>query len=134
MSKLQGISPRIPLTYNNTDGPYQLNKTLRQTIGQNLKMLVLTMPGERIMLPGFGVGLYGFLFEQVNEDTFSNITEKIVEQVNFYMPSVNLQEIRFVTSDEDRALAGNEVQVSIKYNILPFNASDELLITTTMTN
>tara|TARA_R100000808_G_C2094221_1_gene113477 strand:+ start:264 stop:557 length:294 start_codon:yes stop_codon:yes gene_type:complete len=97
-------------------------------------MLVLTMPGERVMLPGFGVGLYGFLFEQINEDTFSNITEKIVEQVGFYMPAVNLEEIKFVTSDEDRALAFNEVQVSIKYNILPFNARDQLIITTTMTN
>tara|TARA_R100000152_G_C6559333_1_gene30767 strand:- start:81 stop:485 length:405 start_codon:yes stop_codon:yes gene_type:complete len=134
MSKLQGISPRIPLVYGKTDGPYQLNKTVGQTIKQNLKMLILTMPGERIMVPEFGVGLYGFLFEQINEDTFSDITEKIVEQINFYMPSVKLEEITFNTSDEDRALAYNELQISIKYNILPFNASDELIITTTMTN
>ena len=134
MSKLQGISPRLPLVYDKTDGPYQLTKTLKQAISQNLKMLILTQPGERVMIPEFGVGLYGFLFEQINEDTFSNITEKIVEQVNFYIPSVNLEQIKFITSDEDTSLSFNEVQVSIKYNILPFNASDELLITTTMTN
>ena len=134
MSKLQGISPRIPLVYGKTDGPYQLNKTIGQTINQNLKMLILTVPGERIMVPEFGVGLYRFLFEQINEDAFSEITEKIVEQISFYMPSVKLEEITFNTSDEDRALAYNELQISIKYNILPFNASDELIITTSMTN
>ena len=134
MSKLQGISPRLPLVYDNTDGPYQLTKTLKQAISQNLKMLVLTMPGERVMIPEFGVGLYGFLFEQINDDTFSDVTERIVEQVGFYIPAINLEEVKFTTSDEDSSLAFNEVQVSIKYNILPFNASDQLIITTTMTN
>jgi len=134
MSKLQGISPRVPLVYDPTDGPYQLNKTLGQTVKQNLKMLVLTVPGERIMVPEFGVGLSKFLFEQINEETFSDITQKLAEQINLYMPAVNLEEVRFVTSDEDITLAFNEVQVVIKYNILPFNASDQLIITTTMTN
>jgi phage baseplate assembly protein W len=71
MTKLTGISPKVPLIYDPTDGPYQLNKNLKQTINQNLKMLVLTSPGERIMIPEFGVGLRRFLFEQVGEETFS---------------------------------------------------------------
>ena len=68
MSNLQGISPKVPLVYDSTDGPYQLNKNLKQTFSQNLKMLILTMPGERIMVPNFGVGLQGFLFEGVTEE------------------------------------------------------------------
>ncbi|MHA2351431.1 MAG: GPW/gp25 family protein [Candidatus Thorarchaeota archaeon] len=134
MSKLQGISPRIPLVYDQTDGPYQLNKTLKETFRQNLRMLLLTMPGERIMVPEFGVGIYGFLFDGVNDDTFSLISQTIKEQVDFYMPSVNLEEINFLTSDEDSTLQINEVRISVKYNILPFNQSDELIITSTMTN
>ena len=134
MSKLQGISPRIPLVYDQTDGPYQLNKTLGQTVKQNLKMLVLTVPGERVMVPSFGAGLPRFLFEQINDDTFSDITQRLSEQINLFMPAVNLEEVNFVTSDEDRTLAFNEVQVVIKYNILPFNTRDQLIITTTMTN
>ena len=77
MSNLQGISPRIPLVYDSTDGPYQLNKNLKQTFNQNLKMLILTMPGERIMVPDFGVGLQGFLFEGVTGETFSRISTRI---------------------------------------------------------
>ena len=134
MSNLKGISPRIPLVYSNTDGPYQLNKTLRETIQQNLKMLILTMPGERIMEPDFGVGLYGFLFEGVADNTFGKISQKIKLQVSQYIPVIDLEEIMFVTSDEDPTLKQNEVRVSIKYDILPFNGSDELTITSTMTN
>jgi len=134
MSNLQGISPKVPLVYDSTDGPYQLNKNLKQTFNQNLKMLILTMPGERIMVPNFGVGLHGFLFEGVTEDTFSRISTRIQQQVSQFIPAINLTEITFSTSDEDSSLKLNEVRVSIKYDILPYNGSDELIITSTMTN
>lgn len=134
MSKLQGISPRLPLVYDKTDGPYQLNKTLKETFRQNLKMLILTIPGERPMVPGFGVGLYRFLFEGVNSVTFGTIAETINKQVSFYIPSISLENIDFLTSDEDSTLQLNEVRVVIKYTIQPFNEKDELIITSTMTN
>ena len=134
MSNLQGISPRIPLVYDSTDGPYQLNKNLKQTFNQNLKMLILTMPGERIMVPDFGVGLQGFLFEGVTGETLSRISTRIQEQISQYIPAINLTEITFITSDEDPNIKLNEVRVSIKYDILPYNGSNELIITSTMTN
>ena len=62
------------------------------------------------------------------------LVEKITEQKDIYMPSVNIEVIDFITSDEDQRLAFNEVQVVIQYNILPYNARDELRITSTMTN
>ena len=92
------------------------------------------MPGERIMVPDFGFGIYGYLFDGVNDDTFSKIAQRIKQQVDFYVPGISLQEIDFLTSDEDTTLKINEVRVSIKYNILPFNEEDELIITSTMTN
>tara|TARA_R100000406_G_scaffold86441_1_gene70473 strand:+ start:338 stop:742 length:405 start_codon:yes stop_codon:yes gene_type:complete len=134
MSNLRGISPKIPLVYSETDGPYQLNKTLKDTFKQNLKMLLLTIPGERIMEPEFGVGLYRFLFDSVSEDTFSRASTRIQEQVQRYIPAISLDEVSFVTSDEDPTLGLNEVAVSIKYDILPNNGRDELIITSTMTN
>lgn len=134
MSNLQGISPRLPLVYDSTDGPYQLNKNLKQAFNQNLKMLILTLPGERIMVPDFGVGLQGFLFEGITDDTFSRISTRIQQQVSQFIPAINLTEITFTTSDEDQNLGLNEVNVSIKYDILPNNGSDELTITSTMTN
>ncbi len=134
MTKLIGISPKIPLIYDSTDGPYQLNKNLKQTINQNLKMLVLTSPGERVMVPEFGVGLRRFLFEHIGEDTFSNLADRIVEQTNLYLPIVNIEKINFITSDENSTLGLNEVQISIKYNILPYDGTDQLLITSQLTN
>ena len=133
MSKLQGISPRLPLEYSTTDGPYALNKNLRDVIRQNFKMLVLTSPGERIMVPDFGVGLNNFLFESMGDEAYSEIVSRIKEQTSAYIPAINLTGISFITSDEDPTISFNQVRVSIKYNILPYNGSDELVITSQLT-
>jgi phage baseplate assembly protein W len=66
------------------------------------------MPGERIMVPDFGVGLQGFLFEGVTGETFSRISTRIQEQINQYIPAINLTEITFITSDEDPNIKLNE--------------------------
>ena len=38
-NKLQGISVSLPLRYDNIDGPYELNKNLKDVVKQNLKNL-----------------------------------------------------------------------------------------------
>jgi phage baseplate assembly protein W len=133
MTKRQGISPKLPLSYDPIDGPYRLNRTLGETIKQNFKNMVLTMPGERIMIPEFGVGLYGYLFQNVDEDILDQLVQRITEQTQAYMPMVNLQTINFETSDEDPTLSYNEIRVTIKYDILPLDEEDELVITSTTT-
>ena len=74
------------------------------------------------------------MFAQITGDTFSKVSQKINEQVARYIPAVNLEEVTFVTSDEDSTLSLNDVRTVIKYNILPLAGSDQLIITTTMTN
>jgi len=133
MTKRQGISPKLPLSYDVIDGPYRLNRTLGETIKQNFKNLILTMPGERIMIPDFGVGLYGFLFENVSGEVLDELVHRITEQTQTYMPMINLVAIDFITSDEDPNISFNEVRTVIKYNILPLDQDDELIITSTIT-
>jgi hypothetical protein len=134
MSKLEGISPKIPLTYSDTYGPYELNSNLLDTVRQNFRMLVLTTPGERIMLPDFGVGLRNFLFEAIDSTTFSSIVEKMREQIDLYMPMISLTGVDFITSDEDPSLGFNEVRIQIIYNVLPLNTEDHLIINSTTTS
>jgi len=133
MTKRQGISPKLPLSYDLEDGPYRLNKTLGEAIKQNYKNIILTSPGERVMMPHFGVGLYNYLFENMDGDTFDDLASKIQEQTRLYAPDVNLISVDFITSDEDRNLSLNEVQVIIKYNTIPYGEEDELVISSNTT-
>ena len=82
---MSGLSVKLPLVVSNVFGPYELNTTFNELAKQNLKMLVLTNPGERIMHPDFGVGISRFLFENNTSDTYGEIRSRIHEQVNIYL-------------------------------------------------
>lgn len=62
-----GLDAKLPLTFDNTDKFYTVTKTIKENYQQNVKMLLLTAPGERIMLAKYGVGLRNYLFENAPE-------------------------------------------------------------------
>ncbi len=73
---MSGIGPKLPLIKDQNNG-FALTRTIKENIKQSLKMLILTNPGERIMLPEYGVGLRRFLFENDVPITRSRIITKI---------------------------------------------------------
>lgn len=66
----------------------------------NLKNLLLTKKGERIMQPEFGSGLHSLLFEQLDENLEQRLEETIVESVNFWLPYITIDEIDVEMTDE----------------------------------
>ena len=80
-----GLDAQLPLAFDNTDRFYVLNKTLKDNYKQNVKMLLLTAPGERIMLARYGVGLRNYLFENAPE---AEISQKIYEQMRLFLPQL----------------------------------------------
>jgi len=97
---MTGISPSLPLTLDTTNG-YQLNQTFQEAVKQNLVGLILTVPGERIMDPNFGVGLRTYLFELETEQVRSDIAGKISQQVGIYIPWINIQGISFASQRDN---------------------------------
>lgn len=87
-----GYSPKLPLRRDTVDGYYKLNKTVGEVVRQNIKMVVLTAPGERMMDPDFGVGARNFLFG-TKAETFHNLKSRIYDQITVYLPQVQLLEV-----------------------------------------
>jgi len=112
---------RLPLTQDTGDG-YTMIKRIKTLVRQNLKMLVLTNPGERVMEPEYGVGIKTFLFENFESDVYARIDNKIREQVAQYMPAVQIKKIQFTNSDPDT----NTLSLFLEYSI-PQIATDDLL-------
>tara|TARA_B100001287_G_C22609562_1_gene494414 strand:- start:466 stop:843 length:378 start_codon:yes stop_codon:yes gene_type:complete len=106
-----GFSAVIPLQRNDEDGFYVLTKSLAENIKQNFKNLILTSPGERVMIADFGVGIRNFLFENNSSNLQNDISLKISEQVNTYMPFVQLNNIEFL--DENEQLIGIRIFYSV---------------------
>ena len=72
---MSSLAVKLPINKDSING-YQMIDNFEDLIKQNLKMLVLTAPGERVMEPNYGAGLRNFLFENFNNQTFTIVTGK----------------------------------------------------------
>ena len=86
---MASLALKLPITKDSIDG-FTMIKDFRTLIRQNFKMLLLTIPGERIMAPSFGVGLSAYLFSQFTQSTFNRIESKIIEQAAIYLPVISI--------------------------------------------
>ena len=123
---MSGISVKLPLAYNYEDGPYALNKTIVETVQQNFKMLLLTIPGERVMNTDFGVGIQKFLFENDTIELRSKLSSRIKAQVSKYMSFIKVRDVIMPDINEQN---NNFLMISIKYYIEPISMEDVLNIT-----
>jgi len=121
---MSGIAPKLPLQTSPSDG-YALTKTLKETMKQNFKMLVLTSPGERVMDPKYGVGLRNFLFEQNASSTRAGLISTIRRQAQTYMPFLNIEDVFFPETGNPQIL-----NVKILYSIPNIGVNDTLEINT----
>ena len=122
---MAGFSPSLPFTRDDENG-FALTQTMLEVIRQNFKNLVLTNPGERMMIPDFGVGIKTFLFEMNNQTTYGSIRSAISTQVATYMPFISIENVFFNT---DEFSAPEILNISISYTIQPLELSDALELT-----
>tara|TARA_A100001391_G_scaffold183012_2_gene149912 strand:- start:3285 stop:3653 length:369 start_codon:yes stop_codon:yes gene_type:complete len=115
------LAVSLPLSTDSNDG-YKMIKGFKKLIRQNLKSLILTLPGERVMQPTYGVGLKQYLFSNFSERVFHEAQDKIIEQAALYLPQVSILDIQFPTKSPD----DNYLSMRIIYSIPAINSQDLL--------
>jgi phage baseplate assembly protein W len=124
---MAGISVKLPLSIDESDGAYALHKELEQVVKQNLKMLLLTIPGERIMNPEFGVGIPQFLFEQNTIETQKKISTRLQNQVARYLPFIEIMDL-YTGPPQNELMEQNSLKITIKYFVPAISKEDYLSI------
>jgi len=64
-----------------------------QQIKSDMLALLLTNPGERVMLPNYGVGLRKFLFEPNDALVIQEVTQAIDSQIRLWEPRIVIKNI-----------------------------------------
>jgi len=121
-----GIAAKLPLTISNTFGAYNLITDFKTLATQNLKMLVLTSPGEKMMDINFGVGLRQFLFEQNDATVYSRIDEKIRQQAATYLPYIQINAIEFDVPEDMPDFYPHTINVILRFRIVPLQTNTVL--------
>jgi len=91
----------LPMKRGNT-GFFEQAFTSFEQSKSNLKNLLLTRKGERIMQPNFGTGLHSLLFEQMGDDYEARIQDTIASNVSYWLPYITIESIDVEMTDELR--------------------------------
>jgi len=114
-----GISAKLPLAYVKSDGPYLLTKDLVENSRQNLKNLIFTIPGERVMDTDFGVGFTALLFENATDSVLEDLRERLFTQVDKYLPFIQILNV-------ETELQENTAYLKVEYSIPSLSVNDSL--------
>ena len=130
---MNGLAPKLPVYYDKIDGSFAMIKNYQDLAAQNLKNLILTVPGERVMEPRFGVGLRNYLFDQDGGSTVL-LKKRILNQVNIYLPYIVIEDVAIEGLDGSKAtgtdLVSNYLSLKIEYHIAPIDKNDVIDIYT----
>jgi phage baseplate assembly protein W len=107
------IGITLPIQIGNT--AFNQSFTTYEQAKSNIKNLLLTKKGERIMQPNFGSGLQELLFD-FNDDTLSEkIEETITTSLENWLPYIVVQQINVNQSNDNKDK--NTIGITISFNV-----------------
>lgn len=106
--------PKWPLKKGNED-LYEMYDEIKDQISFFLKNLLLTSPGENLSNPSYGVGLRSFIFEQNIDSTYGRLSSIISDQVEQYIPYINVQDV--IVGSDSSQIDNNVLSVKIVYSL-----------------
>jgi len=101
-----------PVSFAQSGGTlFSMSFDVKTQVKDNLKNLLLTNRGERLMLSDFGADLLSLTTEYTNEDIVNSAISRISNAVQKYMPFVDLEnfEVR-----NEASTNGNSVGVVVR--------------------
>jgi len=102
---------------NGVEGWFASTNTTIKSIKNNIKMLLNTNKGERLMQPNLGINLRKFLFEQYNDESRIAIQNEIVDVFKTWLPFVEIKELN-ISMDGTDSVGKNKMMIYITFNII----------------
>jgi phage baseplate assembly protein W len=98
------------------EGWFKSTETTIEAVKNNIKLLLLTTRGERLMQPTLGLNLRRFLFEQFTDESRITIENEIVDTFRTFLPFVEIKDL-VIGMNETDAIGKNKLTISVLFNI-----------------
>jgi len=116
----------VGLPMNSSVGGFKSNYLTSDQIHTNLKNLILTMKGERLMHPTFGSVLYDILYEPAIQGDISSLAlQGIRESVQEWMPYITIDDV-------DVRINDNTASITVSYKVKELDIAEILDVSVRM--
>ena len=102
---------------NGVEGWFASTDTTIKAVKNNIKMLLSTNKGERIMQPNLGINLRKFLFEQYTDESKIAVENEILDTFKTWLPFVEIKGLD-INMNETDAIGKNKMSIFITFNII----------------
>ena len=115
------IGLKLPFNRDKS-GLFGRTQTTLEQAGSNIKNLLLTAKGERIMQPNFGSRLRDLLFEQYTEDLTERIKQEIQEAMSTWLPYIDIAKVDVIQNETNPTETKVDIDFSLNYEPNRFNS------------
>ena len=98
------------------DGYFASTTTTIEAVKNNIRNLLRTNRGERLMHPNFGLNLRSYLFDQVTSEMILLIQNEIIDTFKVWLPFVNIKEVKVITGSADN-IYGQTININVVFSI-----------------
>ena len=115
------IGLKLPFNRDKS-GLFGRTQTTLEQAGSNIKNLLLTSKGERVMQPDFGSRLRELLFEQYTEDLTERIKQEIQEAMSIWLPYIDIAKVDVIQNETNPTETKVDIDFSLNYEPNRFNS------------
>lgn len=118
------LGVQFPMNY---PAVFNSTYTTLEAVKTNIKNLLLTRKGERVMHPNFGSDLLSIIFEPNVSELKGEIQQIISDPISFWIPQVSLDTVDTITAEDDPTLQYN-VKITINFDLIETVENDTIVI------
>jgi phage baseplate assembly protein W len=92
-------------------------------IRESLRILLSTVPGERLMHPTYGCGLKQMVFERIDGSTVTQIRDRIERAILFFEPRIDVNRVTVAPADPLEGV----LRIEIEYTVRATNSRNNIV-------
>ncbi|WGS53955.1 GPW/gp25 family protein [Paraburkholderia sp. D15] len=120
LARIYGRGWAFPPAFSVEDGVEMVDSAI--DVGQSLRILFCTEPGERIMRENYGCALYDVMFANIDSELLSDIETRILDSVLRYEPRADVTGIDV----EQSAQSPYSLEVQVRYTLRGSQIAEKL--------
>ena len=116
-----GVGWKFPIQLD-SDGKFTLSK-YEEDIEEAIIIILKTEPGERVMQPEFGCGIYEYIFETITMTNLMLMEDEVKKALLFYEPRIEVEAVKAIVDKKENGL----ILISIDYTVVSTNERQNLV-------
>jgi uncharacterized protein len=94
-----------------------------EDIRESIRLILGTIPGERVMFPGFGCSIRKFVFESNNPTQISMLKDAVYDALLYNEPRIKVEQIEITDETYEKGL----IHINIFYTVIITNTRNNMV-------